>query len=140
MSYLKSEIVLFVSDCVSDNVATVLSNCVISVPFKVVEIPVPPNTDIPEPKEILVDDEVSSLIVIEEFAKFAFVIPALPDNIEFVIPEIVLLPATIVLFVNASEPPNVAKLPSVNAVLNCAVVPDIVFEPRFNVLFESVAT
>ena len=47
------------------------------------------------PREI-----VSSPKVIDEFARFAFVIPALPYNIAFVIPDIVLSPATIVLFVN----------------------------------------
>ena len=42
------------------------------------------------------------------------------------------------LFVKVSEPASVANEPSVNAVLNSAVVPDIVLEPRANVLFVNV--
>ena len=51
-------------------------------------------------------------IVIAEFARFAFVIPALPDNIEFVILDIVLFEALIVLFVSVFDVPE-------NKVSNC---------------------
>ncbi len=47
-------------------------------------------------------------IVTEEFAKLALEIPAAPDKLEFVSPEIVLLPAAIVLFVKVWIPVNVA--------------------------------
>ena len=43
-----------------------------------------------------------------------------------------------VLFVSVSVPAKVANEPSVNAVLNCAVVPETVLLPRANVLFVSV--
>ena len=45
-------------------------------------------------------------IVIAEFARFAFVIPALPDNIEFVMLDSVLFEALIVLFVSVFDVPE----------------------------------
>ena len=44
--------------------------------------------------------------VTAEFAKLAFVIPALPDKFEFVKPDIVLEPAAIVLFVSVYVVPE----------------------------------
>jgi hypothetical protein len=44
-----------------------------------------------------------------------------------------------VLLVRVSEPAKVAKSLSVRAVLNCAVVPDTVFEPRAITLLDKVA-
>ena len=44
-----------------------------------------------------------------------------------------------VLFVKVSEPASVARSASVTAVLNCAIVPDTVFEPRATVLFVKVS-
>ena len=42
------------------------------------------------------------------------------------------------LFVRVSAPARVVKSQSINAVLNCAVVPLTVLEPRLIVLFVSV--
>ena len=44
-----------------------------------------------------------------------------------------------VLFVSVSDPASVANDPSDSAELNCAVVPDTVFEPSAMVLFVSVS-
>ena len=44
-----------------------------------------------------------------------------------------------VLFVSVSVPANVAKEPSVNALLNCAVVPETVFDPNAIVLLVNVS-
>ena len=44
-----------------------------------------------------------------------------------------------VLFVNVSVPANVAKSLSVNALLNCAVVPETVFDPNAIVLLVNVS-
>jgi len=44
-----------------------------------------------------------------------------------------------VLLVNVSDPANVAKSPSLNAVLNCAVVPDNVFDVKEIDLFVNVS-
>ena len=62
------EIVLFVSVSVDDSVTTAPSVAIVnSVPLKDVVIPEPPNTENPPPSEILVDDELSSLIETVEF-------------------------------------------------------------------------
>ena len=42
------------------------------------------------------------------------------------------------MFVRVSVPARVARSASVTAVLNCAIVPDTVFEPRATVLFVKV--
>ena len=52
-------------------------------------------------------------------------------------PDRVLSVRSIVLFVSVSDPAN-EKEPSVNAVLNCASVPEIVLLPSVNVLFVTV--
>ena len=60
---------------------------------------------------------------------------------EIVLLEIVKSPIVAVvkvLFVSVSVPSSVANDPSDNAELNCAVVPDTVFEPNAIVLFVSV--
>ena len=44
-----------------------------------------------------------------------------------------------VLFVSVSDPVSEAKLSSVNALLNCAKVPEIVFDPNAMVLFVKVS-
>jgi hypothetical protein len=58
------------------------------------------------PKDIDVDP-----IVTELFARFTFVIPAVPLKFAFVNPVIVFDPAAIVLFVNVSAPFSVASVP-----------------------------
>ena len=71
------------------------------------------------PNEIAVVPTVTEL-----FAKFALVIPAVPERLLLVKPEIVFEPAAIVLLVRVSEPARVAKVPvvgSVNEVLAVAV-------------------
>ena len=60
-------------------------------------VKVPPKLTAPPPLNGPVE-----LIVTEEFAKFAFVIPAEPERLAFVSPEIVFDPAAIVLLVKIS--------------------------------------
>lgn len=56
------------------------------------------------PREIVAPPEspVPVETIIDELARFAFVIPAVPERLEFVNPEIVLLPAAMVLLVSVS--------------------------------------
>ena len=79
-------------------------------PAKVVEL---------APNEIEVEP-----IVTAELAKFALLIPAVPERLALVNPEIVLEPAAIVLFVSVSAPANVARVPEVGRVTE--VVPVVV--------------
>jgi len=68
--------------------------------------------------------EPSEIPEIVEFAKFAFVIPAVPERLLLVKPLIVLEPAAIVLLVKVSVPASVARVPvvgRVTAVLAVAV-------------------
>lgn len=71
-------------------------------PAKVVEL---------APKEIEVEP-----IVTVELAKFALVIPAVPERLALINPEIVLEPAAIVLFVSVSALAKVANVPEVGSV------------------------
>jgi hypothetical protein len=98
-------------------------------PAKVVEL---------APKEIEVEP-----IVTVELAKFALVIPAVPERLALTNPEIVLEPAAIVLFVSVSAPAKVANVPEVGRVtevvpLAVNVMPNaplvVKFPPRVIVL------
>ena len=60
-----------------------------------------------------------------------------PVNVPLKVPPVI-VGLVIVLFVSVSVPANVANEPSDKALLNCAVVPDIVFEPNAIVLFVKV--
>jgi len=55
-------------------------------------------------------------------ARLALVIPAVPERLALVIPEIVLFPATIVLLVRISPPARVASVPVVGSVTEVAPV------------------
>lgn len=67
--------------------------------------------------------------VVEIVAKFASVIPAVPDKFAFVNPEIVFVAVEIVLLVNVSVPSKVAKTPVVGKVsVDAAVVFKVIAE------------
>lgn len=76
--------------------------------FSVVE---PPRATLPPPVRLVPAETVRL-----EFAKFALVIPADPERLLFVSPEIVFEPAAIVLFVSDSEPAKVERVPDVGKV------------------------
>ncbi len=98
------EIDLFVKVSVDVSVTTPPSVAIVNVlPDIDVVTPDPPATIKVSPKLISSVVEESSLIVILELAILAFVIPALPDNIELVIFVIVLLEASIDLFVSVVD-------------------------------------
>ena len=133
-------IVLFVSVSVDVSVTIEPSVAkVISLPETLVVIPEPPVNKIPPPNEIVCAELSSPVIVIDELAKFAFVIPAEPDKFVFEIFVTVLSGAFIVLFVNVSEPVKETKVASETAVLNSASVPVIVLSVKSIDLFVSVA-
>ena len=77
----------------------------------------PASVVVDPPKDINVVPIVTALL-----ARFALVIPAVPLKLPFVKPVIVLNPASIVLFVNVSDPANVANVPPVGNVTVVAPV------------------
>ena len=101
---VEPEIDLLVNVSVDVSVTTPPSVAIVNVlPDIDVVTPDPPATTKVSPKLISSVVEESSLIVILELAILAFVIPALPDNIELVIFDNVLLEALIVLFVSVVD-------------------------------------
>lgn len=73
-------------------------------------------------KSVAVVAEFATFPAEEMVAKFASVIPALPDKLAFVKPVIVFEPAAIVLFVNVSVPAKVDIVPVVGRVTFVAAV------------------
>ena len=90
-------------------------------PDTTVSIPLPVKKSNLSPKLTVPTVEVSSVILIKEFAKFAFVMPAEPLKFVFVRPDIVFVPAAILLFVNVSV---VSRATRVRVPVGKVIVPE----------------
>ena len=81
-------------------------------------------TELPKATAPPPDNPVPAVTVTDELARLALVMPAVPERLELVRLDMVLLAAEIVLLVRVSDPANVAKVPVVGNVT--PVVPETV--------------
>ena len=86
-------------------------------------------------ESVFVDDAVTVISLVSA------TVPVVDGNVRVAAPLVMdeITGVVKVLFVRVSVPARVAKSASVTAVLNCAKVPDTVFEPSAIVLFVNVS-